>query len=88
MSKKKTNGTEKLAISEELPDNINVLDNYIYYCNGINIWRMKLDGTEKEIFYKFSEVVLDFCITENALYYEYRTGAKYNEEFHRKLIIW
>ena len=48
---------------------------------------MKLDGTEKEIFYKFSEVLLDFSITENALYYEYRTGAKYNEEFHRKLII-
>ena len=74
-------------MGRNVSSNINIQKSHIFYCDGTRIRKMKLDGTEDINFYETSDVLLDFSITENALYYEYRTGTKYNEEFHNKLVL-
>ena len=49
--KVKADGTEKQRLSEDWPSHINVVGEWIYYCNDGEVYKMKTDGTERKKIY-------------------------------------
>lgn len=84
--KMKIDGTEVQTIIPDNGHDYHILGEYIYYCAGNHIYRMKKDGSEQMIFREI-EGLTTFSILEKALYYEYTTGSRLNQdlEFHMKL---
>ncbi len=67
--KAKMDGTGKTKICEDAPDEINILDDYIYYTNfrdDFNVYRIKTDGTGREKL--INRYCSDLLVTENYMY--------------------
>lgn len=81
------NGKKMQNITNNVPEKIFVKNDKIYYDNGTQIRSMDIDGKNDKLIYDTKEDLIDFSITENAIFYQYSKGKKFNETLYNKLVI-
>lgn len=74
--KMKTNGEDKKIIAEDVDvAKISVVDNWIYYFDDSNFYKIKTNGKSKT--FLSDKVIENYEIVENWIYYSYKNDGKY-----------